>query len=147
MMLIFIHSEHLNGFILPLPFRGDQTGIWGRSAILTDYNVLLLQIIQTFVSFYQPNKSYLLTDKLLKLRPPPKKSLSNNPTPQKIIIFYIYITRWEDDVSKDIQKLETGRPSYAFFWVIPRRLEIICWRFGTFCLFHLHRQVDMRTHI
>ena len=28
---------------------------------------------------------------------------------------------------------------YAFFWVIPRRLEFICRRFGTLCLFHLHR--------
>jgi len=30
----------------------------------------------------------------------------------------------------------------AFFWVITRRLEFICRRFGTLCLFHLHRQVD-----
>jgi len=29
---------------------------------------------------------------------------------------------------------------YAFFWVIPRRLKFICQRFGTLCLFHLHRQ-------
>jgi hypothetical protein len=28
---------------------------------------------------------------------------------------------------------------YAFFWVIPRRLNFVCRRFGT--LFHLHRQV------
>ena len=28
---------------------------------------------------------------------------------------------------------------YAFFWVIPRRLNFICRRFGTLCLFHLHR--------
>jgi hypothetical protein len=26
----------------------------------------------------------------------------------------------------------------AFFWVIPRRLNFICRRFGTLCLFHLH---------
>ena len=32
---------------------------------------------------------------------------------------------------------------YAFFWVITRRLEFICRRFGTLCLFHLHRQVDV----
>ena len=32
---------------------------------------------------------------------------------------------------------------YAFFWVINRRLEFICRRFGTHCLFHLHRQVDV----
>ena len=30
---------------------------------------------------------------------------------------------------------------YVFFWVIPRRLNCICRRFGTHCLFHLHRQV------
>ena len=30
---------------------------------------------------------------------------------------------------------------YAFFWVTPRRLNFICRRFGTLCLFHLHRQV------
>jgi hypothetical protein len=27
---------------------------------------------------------------------------------------------------------------YAFFWIIPRRLNFICRRFGTLCLFHLH---------
>jgi len=31
---------------------------------------------------------------------------------------------------------------YAFFWVSPRRLNFICRRFGTLCLFHIHRQVD-----
>ena len=30
---------------------------------------------------------------------------------------------------------------YAFFWVIPRRLEFICRRFGTLCPFHLHRHL------
>jgi hypothetical protein len=30
---------------------------------------------------------------------------------------------------------------YVFFWVIPRRLNFICRRFGTLCLFHLPRQV------
>jgi hypothetical protein len=33
---------------------------------------------------------------------------------------------------------------YVFFWVIPRRLNFICRRFGTPCLFHLHRQVGMK---
>ena len=32
---------------------------------------------------------------------------------------------------------------YAFFWVIPRRLNFICRRYGKLCLFHLHRQVGM----
>jgi hypothetical protein len=29
---------------------------------------------------------------------------------------------------------------YAFFWVMRRRLKSICQRFGTLCLFHLHRR-------
>ena len=29
---------------------------------------------------------------------------------------------------------------YSFFWVILRRLNCICRRFGTLCLFHLHRR-------
>jgi hypothetical protein len=33
---------------------------------------------------------------------------------------------------------------YAFFWVIPRRLNFISRRFGT--LFHLHRQVHLPAH-
>jgi hypothetical protein len=33
---------------------------------------------------------------------------------------------------------------YAFFWVIPRRLNFICRCFGTLCLFHLHRRVGVR---
>jgi hypothetical protein len=32
---------------------------------------------------------------------------------------------------------------YVFFWVIPRFLNFICRRFGTLCLFHLHRQVGV----
>jgi len=32
---------------------------------------------------------------------------------------------------------------YVFFWVIPLRLNFISRRFGTLCLFHLHRQVGV----
>jgi hypothetical protein len=32
---------------------------------------------------------------------------------------------------------------YAFFWVILRRLSFISRRFGTPCLFHLHRWIDV----
>ena len=28
---------------------------------------------------------------------------------------------------------------YVFFWVVPRRLNYMCRRFGTLYLFHLHR--------
>jgi hypothetical protein len=37
----------------------------------------------------------------------------------------------------------TFRLLYAFFCVVPRRLNFICRRFGTLCLFHLHRQVGV----
>jgi hypothetical protein len=33
---------------------------------------------------------------------------------------------------------------YAFFWVIPRRLNFVCRRFGTPCLFHLRWWVGMK---
>jgi len=33
---------------------------------------------------------------------------------------------------------------YVFFWVIPRRLNFICRRFGTLCLFHLQRQAGVK---
>jgi len=33
---------------------------------------------------------------------------------------------------------------YVFFWVIPRRLNCICRRFETLCLFYLHRQVGVK---
>jgi hypothetical protein len=33
---------------------------------------------------------------------------------------------------------------YAFFWVIPRRLNFTCRCLGTLCLFHLHRRVGMK---
>ena len=32
---------------------------------------------------------------------------------------------------------------YIFVWVIPRRLNFICRRLGTLCLFHLHRHVGV----
>ena len=33
---------------------------------------------------------------------------------------------------------------FAFLWVIPRLLNFIYRRFGTLCLFHLHRQVGVK---
>jgi len=36
---------------------------------------------------------------------------------------------------------------YVFFWVICRRLNFICRRFRTLCLFHLHRQVGVYTYL
>jgi hypothetical protein len=36
---------------------------------------------------------------------------------------------------------------YAFFWAIPRCLNFICRRFGTLCLFRLHRQVGVKNSL
>jgi len=36
---------------------------------------------------------------------------------------------------------------YAFFWVIPRRLNFICRRFGTLCLLHLHMHVGVKNEL
>ena len=36
---------------------------------------------------------------------------------------------------------------YAFFWVIPLRLDFICQRFGTLCLFHPHRREGMKKYL
>ena len=33
---------------------------------------------------------------------------------------------------------------YVLFWVIPRHLNSMCRRFGTRCLFHLHRPMKMK---
>jgi len=37
--------------------------------------------------------------------------------------------------------------SYAFFWVIPRRLDYICQSFGTLCVFHLHMQLVINLYM
>ena len=58
-----------------------------------------------------------------------RNELVNIHTAYIYIYIYIYI---------NIYKL------YAFFWVIPRRLNFICRRFGILCIFHLHRQVGMK---
>jgi hypothetical protein len=41
------------------------------------------------------------------------------------------------------QTFAVFRMSYAFFWVIPRRLNFICRHFGTLHLFHLHRRIGV----
>ena len=33
---------------------------------------------------------------------------------------------------------------YVFFWVIPRRLDFTCRRFGTLCLFNLYRRIGVK---
>jgi len=43
-------------------------------------------------------------------------------------------------VSRWFQTFALFRMLYAFFWVIPRRLNFICRRFGTLCLYHIYRR-------
>jgi len=59
----------------------------------------------------------------------------------------IYVLYGSDRKQSDYSLFQTFavfRMLYAFFWVIPRRLNFICRRFGTHCLFHLHRQVGVK---
>jgi hypothetical protein len=50
---------------------------------------------------------------------------------------------WELNESKTQYALSTDSALlYSFSWVIPRRLNFICQRFETFCLFHLHMRID-----
>jgi hypothetical protein len=48
-------------------------------------------------------------------------------------------------INSKVEKITQREASllYALFWVIPRRLKFIRRRFGTLCLFHLHRQVGV----
>ena len=70
------------------------------------------------------------------------------------VLFYygdVTVTRplFSDLITKGNNSLNTiYRTLYAFFWVIRRSLNFICRRFGTLCLFHLHRQVGpFYTHL
>ena len=57
---------------------------------------------------------------------------------------YLQISK-ENSCKRGLFVIEYTSPMlYAFFWVIPRRLNFICRRFGALCLFHLHRQVGMK---
>jgi hypothetical protein len=53
----------------------------------------------------------------------------------------------------DFVMINTGKDSYlliylfyAFLWVIPQSPNFICRRFGTLCLFHLHRRTDLSAY-
>ena len=52
-----------------------------------------------------------------------------------------FYTQQEMNVNSRFQTFAVFFMLYVFFWVIPRRLDFICRRFGT--LFHLHRQVGV----
>jgi hypothetical protein len=43
--------------------------------------------------------------------------------------------------------LAVFRKFYAFFWVIPRRLNFICRRFGTLYPFHLLRRIGANDYV
>ena len=55
----------------------------------------------------------------------------------------LYLEYQDNKVASLVLFKRNNRILYALFWVIPRRLEFICRRFGTLRLFHLHRQVGV----
>jgi len=59
-------------------------------------------------------------------------------TCQEILHFFLYQKIFCHKILRGVTFITL---SYVFLWVIPRRLNFICRRFGTLCLFHLHRQV------
>jgi hypothetical protein len=65
-----------------------------------------------------------------------------NSLPQRPYDISVPVTRSSENIPKC---LDSGKASlnllYVFFWVIPRRLNLICRLFGKHCLFHLHMQV------
>ena len=50
---------------------------------------------------------------------------------------------WNNFLNSWFQTFAVFWMSYSFFWVVPQRLNFICRRFGTLCLFHLHRHVGV----
>jgi len=83
-----------------------------------------------------------------------KNNLFHNFTPDSfvssLLFSYIYLlffflflfSSFSSLLYKYLDKHESTL--YAFFWVIPLRLNFICRRFGTLCLFHRHRRVGMK---
>ena len=57
--------------------------------------------------------------------------------------YCLWINKPDIDIDSWFQAFAVFCMFYAFFWVIPWRLKFICRRFGTPCLFHLHRQIDV----
>jgi len=51
-----------------------------------------------------------------------------------------YYQHRHSDADK-VTSAQSRHTLYAIFWIILRRLSFICRRFGTLCLFHLHRHV------
>ena len=51
--------------------------------------------------------------------------------------------KWSDHVNAPYSSTDNLQLTYGnnvfFFWVMPPRLNFMCWHFRTLCLFHLHR--------
>ena len=54
------------------------------------------------------------------------------------------LTQKHQDLIYFVQCPTNAQLLYALFLVIPRSLNFICRRFGTFCLFHLYRRIPIR---
>ena len=67
------------------------------------------------------------------------KDYTKHPLPRgKCCTYYLNNTCY---IYSSFQTFAVFCMLYLFFWVIPRRLNFIRRRFGTLCLFHIHRQV------
>jgi len=118
--------------------RNDVVVILMLNVILTfmcPCNVIQLQItankMQGFLDLF------IFTDATMKemeLQGTPRNSISSTVAASNSIGWQYLKFSW-------FQTFTVFCMLYVFFWVIPRRLNFICRRFGTLCLFHLHRQV------
>jgi hypothetical protein len=74
--------------------------------------------------------------KLLTCILPSQHTIANSPI-YTVLVQHVVVLRLQS-------RTKTCIKMYAFLWVIPQRLNFICRRFGTLCLFHLHRRVGTK---
>jgi hypothetical protein len=95
-----------------------------------------------------PNKDQLDSKHLRHLTAGYKIKLYHFDTPVSTYCYHLHIPSMQITIlwNRDAQTFAVCWMLYVFFWVIPRRLNFICQRFGTLCLFHLHRRIGMILH-
>jgi len=69
---------------------------------------------------------------------------SQGETSSKLSLYSNY-QLFNTETKRQSKHWMTNSLLYAFLWVIPLLLNFICRRFGTRCLFHLHRHTTYRT--
>ena len=126
----FERLVHLVGFVIRIPIihnRAPDASDWSGIIEYEHFSYML----RTEPRILQPKDTLFLAAR--------SNSLQSGHNPNCIV-----------NSAQRLQKAATEQKEfipnlfYAFFLVIPRRLKFICRRFGTLCLFHLHRQVGMK---